>query len=497
MALVAGFSGPTRNGCVALCHQDRMLGICEQERITRVRAAGFNATGLPDEALDELLHRSGRRRPDIWTYAFAESADPPTGITSTRLGHHLAHASAAFFPSPFRSAAIIVCDHEPPQVSVWYGDGTEISQIEWPWEGRGFAELVTESARALGFDAAGCEQRMEALARLEPGHSERSADQMFELQDDRLVAVSGWQGLIEQAGGRGGPHAALAAAAVQSRLGDLLVDFLGRVKRRLPDAECLCVGGSLFYNSYLTTRVKLCCEFEKVFVPINPGNAGLAVGAALYAAPTRRQAVTPFLGPSYGSEEIKGVLDNCKLTYRWGSEAETIALAVDVLRRGKLVAWFDGAMEWGPRALGARSILASPFNPYVLDNLNRFLKHRDSWRGYALSVRDSSARMCLDGPDCSPFMECDYTTVDRERFRHVLPGPRAAIRVQTVGSEAPGRLRTLLDTFAETTGLPAALVNTSFNSFLEPIVCSPRDAVRVFYGTGIDMMVLGQFVVTK
>jgi carbamoyltransferase len=171
-------------------------------------------------------------------------------------------------------------------------------------------------------------------------------------------------------------------------------------------------------------------------------------------------------------------------------------MAVEDLQKGRLVGWFDGAMEWGPRSLGGRSILASPFSPYVLDNLNQFLKHRDSWRGYALSGLDAAVRQHFDGPAAAPFMECDYLPRDHETFRHVLPAAGAAVRVQTVGSGAPPLFRDLLEAFGKASGYPI-VVNTSFNGFREPIVCSPRDAVRVFFGTGIDTLVLDKFIIRK
>jgi carbamoyltransferase len=217
----------------------------------------------------------------------------------------------------------------------------------------------------------------------------------------------------------------------------------------------------------------------------------------LLAGGVRRQPVSPFLGPEYSSDEVKAVLDNCKLTYRWVSEPESISLAVDALRKGQLVGWFEGAMEAGPRALGARSILASPFNRYVLDNLNRFLKHREPWRGYGLSGLHEWVEDQFIGPKTAPFMECDFTAKDFARFQHVLPGRSAAVRVQTVDNGGgPSRFRSLLRAFGEASEGPI-LVNTSFNGFQEPIVCNPRDAIRVFFGTGIDMLVFGQFVVTK
>jgi carbamoyltransferase len=210
----------------------------------------------------------------------------------------------------------------------------------------------------------------------------------------------------------------------------------------------------------------------------------------------QRVRVNPFLGPAYCAEEIKATLDNCKLTYQWASDTDATEMSVQALRKGQLIAWFDGAMEWGPRALGARSILANPFAPYVLENLNRFLRKREPWRGYALSGLEKAVGDHFDGPSCSPFMECDYVPKDRARFRHILPAPTAAVRVQTVGVAAPARFQRLLQRFGEVSEIPM-LVNTSFNGFREPIVCSPNDAVRVFYGSGVDMLIIGNFVVTK
>jgi carbamoyltransferase len=141
MSLVAGLGGATRNACVALCADGQIVGICEQERITRVRAAGFNSTGLPDEALDALLRRSGRKKCEVTSYGLAEAFAPAAGYEPVCLDHHFAHACSAFLPSPFDSATIVVCDHDAPQISVWDGDGGALSRIEWPWHGPGFAEI--------------------------------------------------------------------------------------------------------------------------------------------------------------------------------------------------------------------------------------------------------------------------------------------------------------------------------------------------------------------
>jgi carbamoyltransferase len=494
--LVVGLGGRASHACVSVSTSDQIVGVCEQERVTRVRAAGNGPSDVPEEALDDLLARSGHRRDDVTTYVTAEDASPVSGVRNLRLNHHFAHACAAFLPSPLDAATIVVCDDEPPYVSVWDGEGRVIRRVEWPWRGTGFSEIYSHCADALGFSANGKEQRLEALARLEPGCRDDRADSLFSLDTDRFEVLPEWRSRVEEWRGRELPHAAATiAAALQARIGDLLIELLRQVRRKNPRRASLCVGGSLFTNSYFNSRVKQCGEFTDVFIPINPDNAGLAVGSALWAT-GRRQPVSPFLGAAFDSEEIKATLDNCKLSYQWSSPADSLSAAVEALKKGRLVAWFDGPMEWGPRALGARSILANPFVPYVLENLNRFLKQRELWRGYALSGLEAAVHQEFDGPAASPFMECDYAPKDRERFRHILPGPQASVRVHTVGADATPRFASLLRTFGEAAGLPM-LVNTSFNGFREPIVRSPRDAIRVFFGSGIDMLVFGEFILTK
>jgi carbamoyltransferase len=152
-------------------------------------------------------------------------------------------------------------------------------------------------------------------------------------------------------------------------------------------------------------------------------------------------------------------------------------------------------MEWGHRALGNRSILASPFSPYVLDNLNRFLKQREKHRTYALSICEEDLDGYFDGPRRSSWMEYEYGFKDAEPFRHVLTSGAHTLRVQTLDHSQP-LLRELHQSFKAATGI-GVLVNTSFNGFSEPIVCSPRDAIRVFYGSSLDMLVIGRFVIKK
>jgi carbamoyltransferase len=183
------------------------------------------------------------------------------------------------------------------------------------------------------------------------------------------------------------------------------------------------------------------------------------------------------------------------LSYDYHHNGELIETTAAALAKGRLVGWFQGRMEWGPRALGNRSILASPVSPYVLENLNVFLKRREHHRPYSVSVCEEDAPRFFRGPATSRFMEYEYEVLERDTLRPLLPLDAARLRVHTVPKSA-GLFYELLKASGELTGVPM-LVNTSFNGFNEPIVCTPRDAVRVFYGTGLDLVVLDSFVLSK
>jgi carbamoyltransferase len=502
MSFTVGLGGVQRHGCVALSDGRRLLGICEQERVTRVRGAGFNHGGLPDQALELLLARAGASRADVARYVTAEDGVANTSGDVVRIDHHYAHACAAYLTSPHQAATIVVCDGEQPKVTVWKGRGAEVAPVAWTWSGIGFADLYSACAAVVGFKSNAGDQRFEALARLAPRQQNDRIAALFNTDGHRLIAEDGWQqtvaGMLATPRSREDVSCASAvAAALQARIAELFIELLAAVRSEVgSDGDALCLGGSFFYHSSMNTIARTSGLFPRVFVPVDPGNAGLAAGTALQAIGAAPQNTSPFLGPKYEPDEIKADLDNCKLPYNWADESEAIAIAVDALQHGRLVGWYEGSMEWGPRALGSRSILANPFAPFVLENLNQFLKRRERWRGYALSTTDDAVSAHFSGPDRAPFMECDYRPLDAARFKHVLPSPEASIRVHTAGPETPRRFRELLQAFGKAAGVPC-LVNTSFNGFHEPIVCTPRDAVRVFFGSGVDVLLLDRFVLTK
>ncbi|MGH9255982.1 MAG: carbamoyltransferase C-terminal domain-containing protein [Vicinamibacterales bacterium] len=477
---------------------------CEQERLTRVRGVGLAGTALPVEAVDGVMALAHCRPDDVTTYVVAEpEVRLPAGLRTWTVDHHQAHAATAFLTSPFERAAVLVCDSESGrELSVWSGNGNRVVDLRWPWRGGAFASLFAQCAELFAPGSPARAYEMEVLAHLGRGDGVERLRNVFRLDDDCLDIDSRWREHVARMiewEGRPPAHAAETASAVQRRIGDLLLELLGEIRATV-GADALCVAGGFFYNTYFTTLVRTSGIFERTFVPINPGNAGLCVGAALMldrengGGGAARTVVSPFLGPSYDSETIKATLDGCKLSYEFVSENDAIDAAVAALGRGELVGWFQGRMEWGHRALGHRSILADACSPYVLDNLNSFLRKRERSRPFGLAACDDAVPKLLCGPSASPFMEYEYRPRD-DRFRHVLPPGATSIRVQTVPADA-GPFRRLLETVEQATGT-GALVNTSFNGFNEPIVCNPRDAIRVFFGTGLDLLVIGQFILRK
>ena len=241
-----------------------------------------------------------------------------------------------------------------------------------------------------------------------------------------------------------------------------------------------------------------------MFVQPAAGNAGTALGAVFHAwnsvfGQKKRASLKDLcLGPSYAPEEVKQVLENCKLRFPLCHDhRRTVDRAVRDLNGEKIIAWMQGRMEFGPRALGNRSILASPLNPYSTENLNIFIKHREPFRKFAASVPEEMAGEYFEAGPNARYL----ATVGRVRppyrktFEAAVLGDEAGARAYRAAEDNPLYHR-LLHAAGKATGLPV-LYNTSFNLFGDPLVCTPRDAVRSFYSSGIDALFVGNFVVEK
>jgi carbamoyltransferase len=271
------------------------------------------------------------------------------------------------------------------------------------------------------------------------------------------------------------------------------------------EGENLCLAGGLFLNVMLVEFLERCGRWKNVFVQPAAGNAGTALGAVYHVWHQVRRhkrrgdgLQSLFLGPGYGAEEIKQVLENCKLRFQYlRSTDNMLDLAVKMLGEHKILAWMQGRMEFGPRALGNRSILASPLDPYSTENLNVFIKHREPFRKFAASVPAEDAGEYFEtGPNARYL-----ATVGRVRPKHRKTFEAAIlgedmIRAHVVAEKDNPLYHRLLRAAGKATGLPV-LYNTSFNLFGDPLVSAPRDAVRSFYSSGIDALFVGNFLLEK
>ena len=292
------------------------------------------------------------------------------------------------------------------------------------------------------------------------------------------------------------------ARSAQDYLEEIVLQLAANFQQQT-GMHSLCVAGGVFLNVFLVRALETRSAFNHVYVQPVSGNAGTALGAAYLSRKRikghsgRAPLASLALGTQASSQEMKAVLDNCKITYRYlPGEEQTVEEAVNLLLRDKIVAWCQGRTEFGHRALGNRSLLASPFSEYVVENVNQFIKHREGFHPFALSVPAERAADYFDAsPNCR-FM-ASLGTLRRpvaglERF--AFHGN--AVRVHTVEKNDNLLYWKLLHKFGESAAAPI-LVNTSFNLFGEPLVTDPRGAVRSFYCAGVDALALGPFLLVK
>ena len=438
--------------------------------------------------------------------------------------HHLCHAASAFYASDFDRALVLTLDHCGDMWSglVAAGEGTRLEPIRpmrFPNSLGWFYSRVTE---ALGFRPGRDEHKVQWMSKEGSPQFlpvfrklfERGADGLPRL--DMKYVTTGQSGrtmlspdILEELGmgtSAISPHSRLRADIARSAQDFLqeAVAGIAETYRLKTNSRNLAVAGGVFLNVLLARALEKCTGFERVFVQPVAGNPGTALGAA-YLARQRLKPDSPrqplnhlYLGPGLDDAAIKGVLDNCKTIYRYlPSEKQLLEETARLLRDEKIVAWCQGRLEFGHRALGNRSIVASPFSPYVTENLNRYVKHREDFHPFGLSVPAEDSSLLFDCTPNARFMSSvgSLSEAAPEGLRRFAFNGGSA-RVHVVERQVSPRFWSLLKVFGQ--GSPApVLLNTSFNLFGEPLVCDPRDAIRSFYCSGIDALVLENFLIIK
>jgi carbamoyltransferase len=296
------------------------------------------------------------------------------------------------------------------------------------------------------------------------------------------------------------------AASLQARLEEVYLGMLKKLAART-ESKSVCLAGGVAFNCVANGKIFDVTPFEKVYVHPAAGDAGLAVGAAFYVwhqilgKPRSFVMDHAYWGPEYSREEVRRAIDSNGLAEKGYSiaelkEEELMKRAAGIIAGGKILGWFQGRAEWGPRALGNRSIVADPRRPEMKEILNQRIKHREIFRPFAPSILAEATADYFEKSYASPFMTLAYAV--RPEKRDKIPAPThvdGTGRLQTVTREANPRYHALISAFRGITGVPVVL-NTSFNDN-EPIVCRPEEAMDCFQRTQMDALVLGDFLITR
>jgi carbamoyltransferase len=437
--------------------------------------------------------------------------------------HHRSHAASAYYCSGFADAAIFTVDGVGEWATTTYGRGlaaeiTIIDEVDFP---DSLGLLYSTITAYLGFDVNDAEYKVMGLA---PYGKPRYLDKIRALfqstsggqyaldlryfdfgnlqrmYSDELIALFGQP-----------PRPAEStidafhqdvARSLQYALEDVLLEKVGYLHHRAP-SENLCMAGGVALNCVANGRIRRDGPFKRLFVQPAAGDAGTAIGAAMLAhaefcgqAPNRLLEHV-YLGPAFSTADVNRALraSEFNATDYSGRETELLEDAATRLASGEVLGWFHGRMEFGPRALGARSILADPRLAGMRERVNTMVKKRESFRPFAPAVLEHRSRDLFELDHPSPFMleTCRVTPrMDLPSVTHV----DGSARVQTVTERVSPRFFRLLAAFERKTNCPV-LLNTSFNMRGEPIVCTPDDALLCFMKSGMDALVLEDFVITR
>ncbi|HSS66538.1 MAG TPA: carbamoyltransferase C-terminal domain-containing protein [Gammaproteobacteria bacterium] len=459
-----------------------------------------------------------------------------------RVNHHLAHLASAFLVSPFQEAVCVSVDGFGDFSSAAWGlgRGSDLrldGQVRYPHSLGIFYQALTQY---LGFPHYGDEYKVMGLAPYgEPRHLDAMRDIVrrgngpgFELNLDYFTHHEGgfeyrWDGGLPVVGplysekltrrlgpARGEdqalePHHKDLARSLQARYEEVLFGMLNSLHQRY-GLDTLALAGGCAMNSVANGKIYAHTPFRRVYVQAAAGDAGGAIGAAAWACRRVMRGERPppmehaYWGPDYDDDALAAIIESMRPTLSQSDcrvrsiedQSELCGATAGAISEGLVVGWFQGRMEWGPRALGNRSIVCDPRRADMKDILNRKIKRRESFRPFAPSVMRDHVSEWFETEDDVPFMMQVFKI--REEKRELIPAVThvdGSGRLQTVTASSNPRYFHLIDAFHRRTGVPMIL-NTSFNEN-EPIVCTPEQAIDCFVRTDMDWLVLGSHLITR
>ncbi len=547
--LTLGVSAYYHDAAACLIKDGEIVGAVQEERFTRIKYD----PDLPVNAIRYCLDQVGATIADVDRLAFYEvpedkrarqewqaarrAGSPPRATavdTETRLReglhwagaidfveHHRAHAASAFYVSEFDEAAVLVCDAvgEWDTTTCWRGEGTTLTRlggVRFPHSLGLFYSCLTaylgyrpnaDEYKVMGLASYGEPKYAQVLGRLldvdRTGGGFELDTKVLDFLSEPDRYLGNLADLLGVPARRHGdpvlPHHADIAASGQAILESAVTDLLAWLSDR-QDSTDLCLAGGVALNCRANAVAFERSRFKRMFIQPAAGDAGTALGAALCADADRVPAARPvmshaYLGPRYRSDDVAGLLSRAGIGFTdfRGDEEGLLDAVAAALAEGRTVGWFQGRMEFGPRALGARSILADPRQASMRDRLNNDIKWREDFRPFAPAVLADRAAEFFAMDRTSPFM-VDLFDVRRPEVLGAVTHVDGTARVQTVEEAGAPRYYRLIRRFGELTGVPV-LLNTSFNLSDEPIVCSPVDALRTFLRSSIDLLCVEDLLV--
>ncbi len=440
------------------------------------------------------------------------------------VNHHLAHACATYFSSGFDEALVLSVDGSGEEITTswWYGKGQALELLHEIKVPHSLGWVYSAFTEYLGFEAYDGEYKVMGLAAYGSPNAEVQnkvaqllwPDAHGGFETDPMLLTRGphsWSHYFSDAlvrhmgrppGWRDQPvtdwHKDVAFA-VQQRLEDVVFSMT-RYWTQKTGVRRLCISGGVGLNVKMNGNLFASGIVDDVFAYPLCADLGQSIGAALAyryqrSGLTNRRLNNLYLGPGFSDEEIERVLQDCRVVYRKSENISRDTAAL--LAKGKVVGWFQGRLEAGPRALGARSILADPRNEAARDRVNAAIKYRELWRPFCPSMTRRGVERYFDNHTDAPFMVITFSANDRAKAEiPAVVHVDDTSRPQIVDERSNPRYHSLIAEFDHLTGVPCIL-NTSFNIKGEPIVCTPQDAMRTYFATGLDALAIGNCLLEK
>ena len=442
--------------------------------------------------------------------------------------HHMSHAAHTFFTSPFDEASILTVDGVGEWSTTTFGTGQDtsiklINDIRWP---HSVGLLYSAFTYFLGFKVNEGEYKLMGLSAYgKPKYYDKILDELIDLKNDGSLhlnmkyfafthdKVMTNQNFSDLFGIPPRNHDSEAtqlhydiAASAQLVLEDILLKMANHVYKKTK-MKNLCLGGGVALNGVANYRILNEGPFEKIHIPPSPGDAGSAIGCAqyLYYCHLKNKRILGnnsdtiknniFVGPSYSNDEIKLFLDKNNIPHEFLETSSLLEKTAKLISEGNVVGWYQGKMEWGPRALGNRSILADPRNPNMKDILNEKIKHRESFRPFAPSILEEFVSDYFEFNVPSPYMLFVAKITKPEKIPAVTHVDGTG-RLQSVSKDVNSLYYDLINEFYKITGVPV-IINTSMNVMGEPIVNTPEQAYQMLLKTDMDYLVLGNHLLNR